>query len=220
MSLTYKGDFIEKMSEKEFNAGCIKFNIPDKNNIHSSNGEGVWGWVTPEDKEKYNDNTFVGTIKAILCDHPLNYSGILSWGMEVEILCRGDMRATLNPDWVRKNIQKVKNEKVVSNIKGSMSNQKELAFIYPYYSIYSKDSPCWKMNTNPDFVHLRKLAMSVVNKVDSNNKFMEQKVGALTKEDLLLAVQCADEIALVVAKYKKQFLLKEGRDDIVEAFGM
>lgn len=104
MSLTYKGDFIEKLTEEEFKAGCIKFNIPNEDDIYSSNGEGVWGWVAPEDKEKYNDDTFYGTMKAILCNQPLNYSGVLSWGMEVEIFCRGDMRPTLNPDWVRKNI--------------------------------------------------------------------------------------------------------------------
>ena len=48
-----KGKFIESMSKEEFDKGLIKFNIPDEDRINSLNGEGVWGWVTQEDKENY-----------------------------------------------------------------------------------------------------------------------------------------------------------------------
>lgn len=102
--MVYKGDWFEKLSEEEQNAGYIKFNIPDEDKPNSLNGEGVWGWVTPEDKAKYNDDNCHEVIKAILCNSPLNYMGILFWGMEVEIKCHGDRRPTLNPEWVEENI--------------------------------------------------------------------------------------------------------------------
>ncbi len=102
--MTYKGDWFGNLPEEEKDAGYIKFNIPDEDKPNSLNGEGVWGWVTPEDKEKYNDDNCHDVIKAILCNSPLNYMGILFWGMEVEIKCHGDSRPTLNPEWVKKYI--------------------------------------------------------------------------------------------------------------------
>ncbi len=113
---------------------------------------------------------------------------------------------------------RLKNGKIVANIIGSMNNQAELDFIYPHFSTYKGGE--WTRSTVGNFVNLRKLAMSVIDKVDEKNNFTEQKVKELSKEDLILAVDCADEIAKVVAKYKKQYLERNGRKDIVEAYGM
>ena len=99
-----KGEFIESMSKDDFNAGLIKFNIPDEDNIGSTNGEGVWGYVTAKDKEKYNDNSFYDTITAILLNQPLNYYGRLNWGDEVVLRCHGDKRPTIDPNWVIENL--------------------------------------------------------------------------------------------------------------------
>lgn len=95
-----KGKFIKSLSEKEYDAGLIKFNIPDEDNIQSLNGEGVWGWVTPENKEKYNDDSYNGSITAILLNQPLNYYGKLNWGDEVILNCHGNSRPTLAPLFV------------------------------------------------------------------------------------------------------------------------
>ena len=99
-----KGKFIESLSEEQFKAGLIKFNIPDEDNIYSNNGEGVWGWVTAEDKEKYNDDRYYGELMAILLNQPLNYYGMLNWGDKVKLQCRGVSRPTLDPDWVKENL--------------------------------------------------------------------------------------------------------------------
>ena len=96
--------FIESLTEEQFKAGCIKFNIPDEDRIESKNGEGVWGWVTPEDKAKYNDDTFCGKMKAILLNVPLNYFPRLKWGTEVVIKCHGPNRPTLDPKWVHEEL--------------------------------------------------------------------------------------------------------------------
>lgn len=75
--MSNKTEFIENMDKEEFEKGLIKFNIPDEDRTSSLNGEGVWGWVTQEDKEKHDDNTYKGKITAILVNHLLNYYGIL-----------------------------------------------------------------------------------------------------------------------------------------------
>ena len=100
-----KGKFIESLDEKQFNKGTIKFNIPDEEDIYSKNGEGVWGWVTPEDYEKYHDDNYTGKITAILCNQPLNYYGRLNWGDEVILKCNGENRPTLDVDFVKENLQ-------------------------------------------------------------------------------------------------------------------
>ena len=100
-----KTEFIENMDKEDFEKGLIKFNILDEDRTSSLNGEGVWGWVTQEDKEKYDDNTYKGKITAILVNRPLNYYGILRWGDEVVLQCHGDSRPTLAPDWVKENLQ-------------------------------------------------------------------------------------------------------------------
>lgn len=105
--LVYKGDFLETLSEEELNAGYMKFNIPDEDNIHSLNGEGVWGWMTKEDEELYNDDNYHGKAKAILCNDPLNYMGVLFWGCEVELVCHGDCRPTLSPEWIKEKLHPI-----------------------------------------------------------------------------------------------------------------
>ena len=99
--LINKGEYFQSLSEQEKDKGFIKFNIPNENNIYSSNGEGVWGWVTPEDKEKYSNDKFFGTIKAILCNFPLYNYGVLEWGVEVVLKCNGGERPTLDPEWIK-----------------------------------------------------------------------------------------------------------------------
>ena len=103
--MSNKTEFIENMDKEDFEKGLIKFNIPDEDRPSSLNGEGVWGWVTQEDKEKHDDNTYKGKITAILVNHPLTYYGILGWGDEVVLQCHGDSRPTLAPDWVKENLQ-------------------------------------------------------------------------------------------------------------------
>lgn len=103
--LCYKGDFLESLSEDEFNSGMIKFNIPDEDNIGKTiNGEGVWGWVTKEDKEKYDDDNFSGDIKVILANTPLNFYGLFFWGTELCITCNGSSRPVLSMQWMQENV--------------------------------------------------------------------------------------------------------------------
>lgn len=103
--LISKIEFLEGLSETEFNEGMIKFNIPDITRIgQTNNGEGVWGWISPTDKISYENNGFQGEIKAILCNTPLNFFGILFWGTEVVIKCNGSSRPVISYEWVRKNI--------------------------------------------------------------------------------------------------------------------
>ena len=103
-NLPFKADFLETLSEQELNDGYIKFNIPDEDRLDSLNGEGVWGWVTPEEKEKYNDDSYTGEITAILCNVPLNFYGILWYGSEVKLTCHGASRPTLSKQWAEDNI--------------------------------------------------------------------------------------------------------------------
>lgn len=102
--LPYKAEFMEMLSDEELQAGYMKFNIPDVDSLYDGNGEGVWGWMTPEDKEKYNDDTFFGELPAVLLNTPINYYGILWWGCEVVVQCRGNERPVLSPEWVKDKI--------------------------------------------------------------------------------------------------------------------
>lgn len=103
--LSYKADFLESLSEEEFMSGMIKFNIPDEDEVgETNNGEGVWGWIAREDREKYNDDNFKGDIKVILANTPLNFFGIFFWGTELEITCNGKERPVLSFEWVKKNV--------------------------------------------------------------------------------------------------------------------
>ena len=93
-------NFLKRLSKEELNAGYIKFNIPDDEDINNTSAEGVWGWVTPEDRLKYEDNNFFGNITAILCNNPLNFFEKLRFGSEVLLKCNGDKRPTLDPGWM------------------------------------------------------------------------------------------------------------------------
>lgn len=99
-----KKDFLEGLTEEELNAGYIKFNIPGEENIYSKNGEGVWGWLSPEDKVKYDDDSYNGKVNAILCNCPLNYFGKLRWADEVVLQCNGSFRPSLCPEWIKRNL--------------------------------------------------------------------------------------------------------------------
>jgi hypothetical protein len=99
-----KDEFLQNLSKEDFNEGMIKFNIPDEENIESLNGEGVWGWCTSEDKEKYFDDSYHGEIKSILANSPFNYMGKLFWGCEVVLQCHGDNRPTLSPRWIKEKL--------------------------------------------------------------------------------------------------------------------
>ena len=59
--ITYKGDFIESLTEEEFKSGTAKLNLtaPDGGDV-----DGIWCWITPEDREKYDDDNFYGDIKS------------------------------------------------------------------------------------------------------------------------------------------------------------
>lgn len=96
--------FIETLTEEQLDAGYLKFNIPDETNITSLNGEGVWGWAAPEEKEKYNGDIYKGKITVILMNQPINYYGRLHWGDEVILQCHGNNRPTLDPEWVKENL--------------------------------------------------------------------------------------------------------------------
>lgn len=100
MNLVNKTKFLENLPKEELEKGYIKFNIPDKNNLYSLNGEGIWGWVSGEDKENYFDNNYKGKIMAILCNNPINHAGILTYGTEVILQCHGENRPTLDPEWI------------------------------------------------------------------------------------------------------------------------
>ena len=71
--IIYKADFMDGLSEKQFDEGCIKLYIPADGN--GGCGEGIWGLITPEDKKKYMDDNFYGEIKSVLCNNPINYFG-------------------------------------------------------------------------------------------------------------------------------------------------
>ena len=99
--VVWKGDFLQSLSEEESTAGYVKFNIPSPESPYDLNGEGVWGWLDPESIKLYEDDTYEGRLEAILANSPLNYGGLLGPGMAVTILCHGDSRPTLDPEWVR-----------------------------------------------------------------------------------------------------------------------
>lgn len=62
--------------------------------------------------------------------------------------------------------------------------------------------------------------MSTVQKPDENQEFLVRKIKELNEEEFQLALDCADELILVAAKYKKKYLESIGRMDIIEVFGM
>ena len=93
-----KGDFFTSLTEEEQKRGYIIFNIQSTEEPDSLNEEAVWGWVTPEDKEKYDDDSYTGNITAILLNEP--FGSNLSWGDEVILRCNGSNRPTLDTEWM------------------------------------------------------------------------------------------------------------------------
>ena len=72
-------DFLKRLSKEELNAGYMKFNIPKEGNLDNTSAEGVWCWVKPDDKTKYEDDNLFGKIKAIFCNNPLNFFEKSKW---------------------------------------------------------------------------------------------------------------------------------------------
>ena len=89
-------DYINSLDSETIDAGWIKFNIPANDDIYSLNGEGVWGYAEPQDKEKYHDDTYTGTITAILLNEPMQDCGLHLYD-EVQLVCHGDSRPTIDP---------------------------------------------------------------------------------------------------------------------------
>lgn len=103
-------EFYNGLTVQEQEVGWIKFNIPDPATPYELNGEGVWGWLSPEDKAKWEDDNFYGKLNAILLNDPIRYAGQLFCGDQVVIKCRGIERPTLDPEWTFKNLKREKNE--------------------------------------------------------------------------------------------------------------
>lgn len=86
-----KGSMIESMDQDVLEAGYIKFNLP---------GESVWAYASPEDKKKYDDDSYFGKITAILLNPTL--SSNLNWGDEVTLVCNGSNRPELDPEFIER----------------------------------------------------------------------------------------------------------------------
>ncbi|NFO41852.1 hypothetical protein FDB42_17540 [Clostridium botulinum] len=102
--MVYKGEFLQQLSEEEFNSGMRKVNLQEIDNLDKLNGEGVWVWLSEEDRKEYDDNNSNKVIKAILANSPLAYMGILFWGSEIEIRCNYGGRPNLSKEWVAEKI--------------------------------------------------------------------------------------------------------------------
>lgn len=98
--LVNKTEFMNSLTEEELHSGYIKFNIPNDGSGHRFASEGIWGWVTPENKKKYNDDTCFEKITAILCNDPLNFANRLKLFDEVVIQCMGKERPVLDNDFI------------------------------------------------------------------------------------------------------------------------
>lgn len=102
--LCYKGNFLQNLSNDEFNEGLIKFEMLDDGSEDGINiCERIWGWADKEEKEKYMDDNFRGDINVILANNPLNFYGILFWGTELAVTCDGG-RPVLSTKWLQENI--------------------------------------------------------------------------------------------------------------------
>jgi hypothetical protein len=97
-----KGDFIESIPKKELMSVSFRCEIPPIEDIYRGYGdETLWVYLSEEDREKYNDKKYTGTIMGILLDQPINYIGLLKWGDEVRLKCLGgNALPLLDPDWV------------------------------------------------------------------------------------------------------------------------
>lgn len=99
-----KEDFIRSLTDSQLQDGTIKFNIPEQNEIYSLNGEGVYGYISPTEYEKYDCPWYYGKITAILLNSPITYGDKLGLFDEVELQCHGNSRPTLDPDFVNDNL--------------------------------------------------------------------------------------------------------------------
>ena len=106
IGIEYLGEELDGMSENDLKVGYIKFNIPNKPYDTDGNGEGVWGWVDPETKQRYEDDSYNGQIQAILCNNPFTDYGVLRWGMLVQLKCHGPYRPSLDMEWLDNIIKK------------------------------------------------------------------------------------------------------------------
>lgn len=97
-----KGDFIESIPEEELMSVSFRCEIPPIEDIYRGYGdETLWVYLSEEDREKYNDKKYTGTIMGILLNQPINYIGLLKWGDEVRLKCLGGIALPiLDPDWV------------------------------------------------------------------------------------------------------------------------
>ena len=103
----------------------------------------------------------------------------------------------------------------------AIKNQRELSFLYPRCDREGN----WSRSTayGQDFSHIRYAAISSVDEPVSkggNLVLQRKKVANLSPEEHELVCKCVDDIIEVVAKYKKQYLISIGREDIVDAFGL
>lgn len=96
---TNRTEFIKTLTEEQFNAGCFKLYIPPESKDMC--GEGIWGWMAPENKDKYNDDNFYGKLPAILCNAPLNYADKLECFDEIVVKCQGAEKPELDPDFIK-----------------------------------------------------------------------------------------------------------------------
>ncbi len=106
----YFNDRSEEMKDKsqeELLSGYTMINIINDGQEFPFVSEGVWVWITPEDKKKYNDDTYTGKLKGILCNNPILYGVLLHFGIEVQIECKGDKRGELDAEWINSIIKKI-----------------------------------------------------------------------------------------------------------------
>lgn len=102
--MIYKGEFLKQLSIDEFNNGIRKVNLQEINDLDNLNGEGVWVWLSEEDRKEYSNDSSNKIIKGILANNPFNYENILFWGSEIEIKCNCDKRPNLSKEWTIKKI--------------------------------------------------------------------------------------------------------------------
>ena len=145
-------------------------------------------------------------------------------------------------------IEKLKREKKMllsgyRHIATSVKHKKELDFLYPLYNCDMHNNRVvreeWRRSNgySDDFAPIREAALiatylppvcefsgrtkfSIGNKNGYWTWYAPRKFQELSREERIMVVECADEIIKIVAKYRKDFLLSIGREDVIQAFGM
>lgn len=102
--MVYKGEFLSNVTEEEFSKGMRKVNLPEIDDLDSPNGEGVWVYVQPEDRDLYDGYSKGNIINVILANTSLYYPDIIFWGSEVPVRLNGTSRPTLSKEWVTEKI--------------------------------------------------------------------------------------------------------------------